>query len=153
MSQSHEDYIRKCIELSEQAVRNGNRPFGAILVCDDDILLTAENTVTTEQDRIKHAELNLISAATRSYGPETLSRSTLYTSTEPCPMCSGAIYWAGVGRVVFGCSVKTQERITGRNFGITSRQILGVGDKAVEVIGPILEEEASAVHRDLEKSS
>ncbi len=68
-------------------------------------------------------------------------------------MCSGAIYWAGVGRVVFGCSVKTQERITGRDFGITSRQILGVGDKAVEVIGPILEEEASAVHRDLEKSS
>ena len=147
MSQSHEYYIRKCIELSEQAVRNGNRPSGAILVCDDAILLTAENTVTTEQDRIKHAELNVISAATRSYGAETLSRCTLYTSTEPCPMCSGAIYWAGVGLVVFGCSVETQERITGRNFGITSRQILGAGDKAIEVVGPILEEAASAVHR------
>jgi len=153
MSPSHEHYIRQCIELSRAAVRRGNNPFGALLVCDDEVLLKAENSVKTEGDRIKHAELNLISIATRSHDTATLSRCTLYTSTEPCPMCSGAIYWAGIGRVVFGCSVETQEQISGRSFGITARDILSAGSKKIEVIGPVLQEEASAVHRELWKGS
>lgn len=148
MSIPHEHYIRQCIELSREAVRKGDNPFGAILVLADKVLLTAVNTVATEGDRMKHAEFNLINSAIRCYDAETLWRCTLYTSTEPCPMCSGAIYWANIGRVVFGCSVEAQERITRRDFGITSRDILSVGNKNIQVIGPILEDEAAAIHRE-----
>ena len=139
--------IRECIRLSEQAVQKGNHPFGALLVLGEDIILTAENTVATERDWTRHAELNLISFAMRDYDAQTLSRCTLYTSTEPCAMCSGAIYRAGVPRVVFGCSSETLGSITGRGPEITSRQIFAAGKRTVEVIGPILENEAVEVHR------
>lgn len=151
MSVSHEDYIRRCIELSREAVQKGNNPFGALLVFENRILATALNTVLTEGDRTKHAEFNLISTAVHRHEAQILERCTLYTSTEPCPMCCGAIYWAGIGRVVFGCSVEEQQRITGRDFGITSRDILSAGNKKIEVIGPILEHDAGAVHRDFRR--
>lgn len=148
MALSDQDCIRQCIALSEQAARKGNHPFGALLVCDDEILLRAENTVNSEHDRTRHAELNLISQATRAYDEDIRLRCTLYSSTEPCPMCSGAIYWASIGRVVFGCSMRMLHSITGRAFGVSCRQILGTGEKKIEVIGPVLEDEASKIHRD-----
>ncbi len=139
--------IRECIRLAEQAVRNGNHPFGALLVLGEKIIVTAENSVVTERDWTRHAELNLISAAMRDYDAQTVSRCILYASTEPCAMCSGAIYRAEISRVVFGCSSDTLGSITGRGLDITSRQIFAAGRRSVEVIGPILEDEASEAHR------
>ena len=148
MASSREDYIRQCIDLSRQAVRRGNHPFGALLVCDDEILLRAENTVNSQGDRTRHAELNLISQATRVFDEDIRARCTLYSSTEPCVMCSGAIYWASIGQVVFGCSMNALQHVTGKRFGVSSRQILGSGHKKIEVIGPVLEAEALTIHRD-----
>lgn len=144
---NHSQLIRECIRLAEQAVQKGNHPFGALLVLDEKIVLTAENSVVTEHDWTRHAELNLISGAMRDYDVQTLARCTLYTSTEPCAMCSGAIYRAGISRLVFGCSSEALATITGRSFDITSRQIFAAGRVTVEVIGPILEDEAVELHR------
>lgn len=140
-------FVRKCIKLAEQAVQKGNHPFGALLVLDEEIILTAENTVTTERDWTRHAELNLIRFAMQDLNGQTLSRCTLYTSTEPCPMCSGAIYRVFIPRVVFGCSSETFGSITGRSPEVTCRQLFAAGKRTVEVIGPILEDEAVKVHR------
>jgi tRNA(Arg) A34 adenosine deaminase TadA len=139
--------IRKCIKLAEQAVQKGNHPFGALLVLDEEIILTAENTVTTERDWTRHAELNLIRFAMQVHDAQILSRCTLYTSTEPCPMCSGAIYRVSIPRVVFGCSSETLGSITGRSPEATCRQIFAAGKRTVEVIGPVLEGEAAEIHR------
>ena len=75
-----------------------------------------------------------------------LSKAVLYISTEPCVMCSGAIYWAGINKVVFGCSAIALSKIAGGDFLIPCREVFSRGDRKIEVVGPALEEEAKKVH-------
>ena len=129
---------------------HGNHPFGALLAdASGQILLEAENTVLTEQDFTGHAETNLIRLASARLSKEKLKQCTLDTSTEPCAMCTGAIYWAGVGRVVYGLSEPGLYALTGSGHDgllLSCREVLAHGGHAVEVIGPALEDEARQVH-------
>lgn len=143
----HETFIRKSIELAQNAVEKGNHPFGALLVKDGEIILTAENSVHTENDCTRHAELNLVSQAVRQFDTETLLQSTLYTSTEPCAMCSGSIYWSGISAVVFACSVEGLASITGGNLLLPCREVFSCGQRKIEVIGPVLESESMELHK------
>ncbi len=147
MTEIHEKFIRKSIELAQSAVEKGNHPFGALLVKDGEIILTAENSVHTENDCTRHAELNLVSMAVRQFNADTLAQSTLYTSTEPCAMCSGSIYWSGISRVVFACSVEGLAEISGGNLMLPCREVFSRGQKEIEVLGPILEAESQKVHQ------
>jgi tRNA(Arg) A34 adenosine deaminase TadA len=92
---SEEGYIREAIALAVSAQAHGNHPFGALLVsnCTGEIILRAENTVTTARDPTCHTEMNLCRAAWKALSEEDIHNATLYTSTEPCPMCCGAIFW------------------------------------------------------------
>ena len=128
-------------------MRLGDEPFGALLELDGAVRLTARNRVCTESDPTRHAELLLASEACRQLAPEALTRATLYTSTEPCAMCCGAIYWSRIKRVVFGCSAVTLGALVGGGLVMSSRYIFECGKRTVEVIGPVLEAEASKVHR------
>ncbi len=147
MSAHHEKFIRVCLQLAEQAKHKGNHPFGAILVKDGEILLRAENRVNSEHDCTRHAELNLVSQASKQLSYDVLRLGTLYTSTEPCAMCAGAIYWAGIPTLVFGCSSAALWRMTDVNLMISSAEIFATGQNKVQVIGPILEDEALSVHQ------
>ncbi|MCL4507014.1 MAG: nucleoside deaminase [Chloroflexi bacterium] len=142
------NYLRIAVSIARQARAHGNHPFGALLVSNrGQSLLQAENTVITEHDCTCHAEMNLVRLASRRFSPHELADTTLYTSTEPCPMCSGAIYWSGVRRVVYALSARSLYRLTGSNSGLNlphSRAILDVG--GIEVCGPALEDEALSVH-------
>ena len=117
-------------------------PFGALLVHKGKILLEAENTVNTEEDVTRHAELNLVSKASRTISPGILKECTLYTSTEPCAMCSGAIYWSGIRKVVYGTSAKTRAEMSGYGIDIPAAKIFDSTHPKVEIIGPVYEEEA-----------
>jgi tRNA(Arg) A34 adenosine deaminase TadA len=147
-----ERYLLATIELARQARANGNHPFGALLLdADGNVVLEAENTVLTSRDCTGHAETNLMRIASERFDPEFLSRCTLYTSTEPCAMCAGAIYWGNVRRVVFALSQEEIRRITGGNpenmqLTMTSREIFSRGDHKVHVSGPHLLEQGRAVH-------
>lgn len=143
----HEQFIKATINLARQAREKGNEPFGSCLVKDGQIILTAENTIHTENDPTKHAETNLVSQAARLFDTTTLSESILYTSTEPCAMCAGAIYWAGIRTVVFGCSIPKLNRIAGPSLSISCREVFAAGVETTQVIGPILEDEAITVHQ------
>ena len=104
----HQKFIRQAIEIASSARKNGNHPFGALLVDGPGrVMITAENTVLTKHDPTRHAELNLVQVACDAFPSEALSKATLYTSTEPCVMCCGAIHWAGIPSVVYGCSART----------------------------------------------
>ena len=111
------------------------------------MLAEGRNTVNTEGDVTGHAEANLIREASRRYDTDTLSASTLYASAEPCAMCSGAIFWAGVGRVVYGLGADRiydmfppdEENPVMR---LPCRDVLAAGTRRTEVVGPVLEEEA-----------
>ena len=145
----HEPLIRRTLVLAQAARDKNNHPFGALLVGPaDQVLLEAENTVVTESDCTAHAELRLVRQASQQYSAAFLATCTLYSSTEPCPMCAGGIFWANLRRVVFGLSEKGLYQITGpaEMLSLPSRQLFAQGSKAIEVIGPLLESEARQVH-------
>jgi tRNA(Arg) A34 adenosine deaminase TadA len=141
-----EEFLRRAIELAAQARSRGNHPFGALLALDNSLLLTAENTVNTERDPTAHAETNLIRRAVHEIEPQKLSRSTLYTSCEPCAMCVGAIYWAGVRKVVYALAAEELARLAGGDFLVPCRELFSKAQQRVEVAGPLLYEEAVRVH-------
>lgn len=118
---------------------------------DGEVLLQVENTVVTSRDVTSHAELNLIRKASAQFDPEFLALCTLYTSTEPCPMCAGAIFWSNIRRVVFGLSEKgLYEFIPGESdeeLILPCREVFARGKKSIKVIGPLLEDEAREPHR------
>jgi tRNA(Arg) A34 adenosine deaminase TadA len=145
MHTEHEPYIREAIDLARAALHRGDGPYGALLVAEGGVLLRADNTTRTDTDRTRHAEMNLVVQAQRHLGEEQLRRCTLYASTEPCAMCAGAIFLAGIRCVVFGCSVPRQVRIRGGGLAIGAREVLASADEPTEMIGPVLEDEAAAV--------
>ncbi|HTH47917.1 MAG TPA: nucleoside deaminase [Candidatus Limnocylindria bacterium] len=159
MSAADLTHLRQAISLARQARDHGNHPFGALLTDETGRrLLEAENSVVTKCDctMIKgdctnHAELNLVRLASTRLSRETLQRCTLYTSTEPCAMCAGAIFWSGIGRVVYALS---EERLLALTAGgseesflfLPCREVFARGQRPIEVVGPLLEEEAALVH-------
>jgi len=145
------EFIKITIDIARKARENGNHPFGALLVDEKgNILLKAENTVVTESDSTGHAELNLIRLASKKYAHDFLAKCTLYTSTEPCPMCCGAIFWGNVRSIVFGLSENGLYDIIGDDseevFHFPSKDLLKRGKKEIEITGPLLEEDARKVH-------
>lgn len=151
MTDHDEELLRAAIRVAGRARANGNHPFGAVLAdADGNPLLEAENTVVTASDPSGHAETNLVRAAGQAYDPAFLATCSLYTSTEPCPMCSGAIFWGNVRRVVYALSQERLYALFGEQeeevLPIACREILGGGGKQIEVIGPLLEDEAMRVH-------
>lgn len=143
-------HLRSAIAIAGRARGHGNHPFGALLVdADGRVLLEAENTVVTGRDPTGHAETNLVRLAAGRFGPEALAGCTLYTSTEPCPMCAGAIYWAGIGRVVYALSEDGLYALIGVHgdaLPLPCREVFARGRHNVEVLGPTLEAEARTVH-------
>jgi tRNA(Arg) A34 adenosine deaminase TadA len=146
------EHLRLAIAVAGQARQHGNHPFGAVLVDEDGrVLLQAENTVMTERDCTGHAETNLVRLASQHYTAEQLARCTLYSSTEPCAMCAGAIHWSGIRRVVFALSEIGLYDIVGpspEHLVLACRDVFAHTQRTVEVSGPSVEldEEARAVH-------
>jgi tRNA(Arg) A34 adenosine deaminase TadA len=145
-------HLRTAIEVAQTARDHGNHPFGAMLVdAAGREVLRAENNVVTGHDVTGHAETNLVRLATAKFTPEELTGFTLYTSTEPCAMCSGAIHWSRIGRVVYALSEEGLYDIVGpspENLLLPCREVFGHSGKPVRVDGPCLEldAEACAVH-------
>ena len=154
MNTQHISHLRAAIAVARQARQNGNHPFGALLVdAAGNVLLEAENTVNTEHDCTGHAETNLVRLASRKFERAVLEGCTLYTSTEPCAMCSGAIHWSGIGRVVFALSEDGLYSMTGdgtnpdnETMSLPCREVFARCVRPVEVVGPLIEDEAKVVH-------
>jgi len=152
MNSTDLQHLRAAIEVARRAREHGNHPFGAILVDENNqVLLEAENSVVTGRDCTGHAETNLMRLASQNYPPEKLADCTLYTSTEPCAMCAGAIYWGNVGRVVYALSEIGLYEIVGPSpdqLLLPSREVFSHSQREIKVEGPALEldTEARAVH-------
>ncbi|MEV7659309.1 nucleoside deaminase [Streptomyces anulatus] len=144
--------LHAAVAVARRSRAAGNHPFGAVLTGPDgDILLEAENTVTTGRDATGHAETNLVRLATAKYEAGFLRTCTLYTSTEPCAMCSGAIYWGNVGRVVYALGEDELLALTGANeenptMALPCREVFGAGQRPLPVVGPIDLPEAREIH-------
>ena len=154
-----ETMLRKAFDVARRSREAGDHPFGSVLADDDGHLLMEQgNGFTGEgRDRTAHAERLLASRAARAYGLAFLARCTLYTSAEPCAMCSGAIYWAGIGRVVYGQTEKALKALTGAHvenptLDLPCELVFKAGQRPTEVVGPLLEDEAAALQADFWKA-
>ncbi|MDM0021114.1 nucleoside deaminase [Variovorax saccharolyticus] len=145
--------LRMTIAMSEESKARGRHPFAA-LVADEHGQIVARagnNSMPPEGDPTQHAELVAAAAAARKLTPEQLQRCTLYTSAEPCCMCAGAVYWTGIGRVVYALSEHALLGLTGDHeenptFSLPCREVFARGQRQVKVLGPMLEDEAAVPH-------
>lgn len=143
--------LRRANTVAQRALDEGHHPFGAVLVAEDG------ETVLMEQgnvDTVEHAESVLARGAARRFGAERLWRCTLVTTVEPCAMCAGTLYWAHIGRLVYGLEERELLRMTGAHaenptLDLPCREVFARGQKAIEVIGPVhaAGEEIAALHR------
>jgi len=144
--------LRRSFAVARRALTHGNHPFGAILVDEKgSVLLEAENGYMPSHDGTAHAERLLATQACTTLGADVLAKATLYSSAEPCAMCAGAIYWAGIGRVVYGLSEHRLRGVTGNHpenptLDLPCRTVFASGQRPTEVMGPLLEDEAEALH-------
>jgi tRNA(Arg) A34 adenosine deaminase TadA len=147
-----EYFLRRSFDVARRSISHGNHPFGAILVSGEGkVLLEVENGFMPAHDGTAHAERLLATDACRTLSREERSMATLYSSAEPCAMCAGAIYWAGIGRVVYGLSEHRLRGVTGNHpenptLDLPCRDVFGRGQRPTEVVGPLLEDEAEALH-------
>lgn len=153
LSECDVSLLRATIELADESKKNGRHPFAAIVANEHGkIIATAgNNSMPPEGDPTQHAELLAAAKAARLLTPEELLKCTLYTSAEPCCMCSGAIYWCNIGRVVYALSEHRLLGLTGDHpenptFSLPCREVFMRGQRHVEVSGPLLEEEAAQSH-------
>jgi tRNA(Arg) A34 adenosine deaminase TadA len=145
--------LRRSFDVARRSREAGDHPFGSVLAGPaGEVLREQGNGYRTEGfDRTAHSERLLASWAAKNHDLGYLQRCTLYTSAEPCAMCAGAIYWAGIGRVVYGQSEKGLKEQTGAHeenptLDLPCRQVFESGQRPTVVIGPLLEDEAAALH-------
>lgn len=144
-------HLRAADAVARDARRHGHHPFGAVLVGPDDTILMRQANI----DTVHHAEIELARRAAIAYSPEFLWTCTLVSPGEPCAMCTGTLYWANIGRLVFGFDESKLLALTGDHpknptLSLSSRVVLGSGQKNIEVHGPFpeIEDELLETHRD-----
>jgi tRNA(Arg) A34 adenosine deaminase TadA len=145
-------FLRRSFDVARRAISHGNHPFAAILVDQNrNVLIETENGYMPAHDGTAHAERLLATQACTTLSPDVLKGATLYSSAEPCAMCAGAIYWAGIGRLVYGLSEHRLRDLTGNHpenptLDLPCRDVFRSGQRPTEVVGPLLEDEAAAPH-------
>src|ERR1700682_197650 len=139
-----EHFLRQSFAVARRAVTNGNHPSCAMLVDQNrNVLIEVENGYMPAHDGTAHAERLLATQACTTLSPDVLRSATLYSSAEPCAMCAGAMYWAGIGRLVYGLGEHRLADITGNHpetptLNLPCRDVFGSGQRTTEVVGPLL---------------
>jgi tRNA(Arg) A34 adenosine deaminase TadA len=150
-----EALLRRAFAVAQRAREGGDHPFGALLADrHGNVLREQGNGYSSEGgDRTAHAERLLASWAAKTLSLDELKDCTLYSSAEPCAMCAGAIYWAGIGRVVFGQTERGLKEQTGAHeenptLDLPARVVFEAGQRPTEIVGPLLESEAARLQED-----
>ena len=152
LSETDAHCLRAAFEVATRAREEGNLPFGCVLVdgVGKVVIEQGNAALVPVRDATAHAETLAAGRAARRYEPDELAHFTLYVNAEPCAMCAGAIYWAGIGRVVFGLTERELKGLTGNHpdnptMDMPCREVFASGQRSVEVVGPELAGEALGV--------
>ena len=152
LSETDGQYLRMAIAMSRVARERGNRPFGAVIVSAEGVVLAETwNSNIESGDCTAHAEVNAIRQVSPHHSRETLAGATLYSSAEPCVMCAGAIFWSNIGRVLYGIDAERLrvfrgERPEQRDAELSCRDVFAASPHPIECVGPALITESSAPH-------
>ena len=137
--QKDERFMRRAIDEAQEALRRGEIPIGCIVVCRDRIIARSHNLTEALNDVTAHAEMQAITMAANELGGKYLTDCTLYVTVEPCVMCAGAIGWAQIRRIVYGCDDEK------RGYRRYAPQAL---HPKAEIVGGVLEEECRQLMQD-----
>lgn len=142
--------LRQSIAVARRARESGKHPFGAVLADAEGRVLMEQGNAFDEEGRVGHAETVLARRACAAFSAEELAATTMYASAEPCAMCAGALYWAGIGRLVYAMSEAKLRGIIGPHpdnltLDLPCREVLASGQRPVEVVGPLLEDDPECV--------
>ncbi len=140
-----EGFMAEAIRLSQLAVEHGNEPFGAVLVKDGEIVFSNENQIYTKHDPTFHGEFGLIRQFCAETGITDLRDYTMYSSCEPCFMCSGAMVWVKLGRLVYGASNDDLENMLGNEGCNCSRMVFEHSFWQPQVTAGVLRQESLAI--------
>lgn len=142
--------LRQAIAASREALDAGNAPYGATLVsAAGEVLQVARNTQVTSDDFTAHAEMVAVRETTDRLGADAVQGSTMFASGEPCAMCAGAMFWAGVKRVVYGATNPQMAALFGgQSLPIRCADVVAGASPVMQVDGPVLGDEAMAVLQD-----
>lgn len=147
------EFMKEAIEVAKKAVEHGNEPFGAVLVKNGEIVYKNENQIYTNGDFTEHAEIGLIRRFTQKTGITDLSEYTLYSSCEPCYMCSGAMVWAKLGKLVYGASDIDLCEIIGAAGSECSKIVFEKSHYSPQVVSGVLREESVALLKEYFKNN
>lgn len=140
-----DQFMQKALEEAQKAFEKDEVPVGAIVVMNNQIIAKAHNQVELLNDSTAHAEILALTTAFNFLGSKYLPEATLYVTVEPCLMCSGALYWSKINRIVFGAAdnKNSYRRVTGGNNPFHPK---------TEIIGAVLEEECGQLMKDFFKN-
>ena len=141
-------YLKIAIDLARESAEKGGDPFGAILVCGDKVVAKSTDKSVEKSDPTYHAERSLISEYCQANKILSLEGHTLYSSTEPCIMCSGAIKSANISRVVFSVSQELLQQYSGGRKKPGCESLINSGKRKIEVVGPLLSDEGVKVFQE-----
>lgn len=144
-SEKDKEFMKIAIDMAKDARNNGNEPFGAVLVKDGEIVMRGENKINSKTDPTHHAEIGLIRDYCSANDVSDLSKYTLYSSCEPCCMCSGAMVWSKLGKLVYSVSHDQLAKIAGSNIMIGSKEVFERSPNAPKVIEKLLIKEGLEV--------
>ncbi|OEH92607.1 tRNA-specific adenosine deaminase [Bacillus solimangrovi] len=145
MMKNDEYFMKKALDIAFQARTAGNEPFGAILVKDDEVVMIGENKINTLCDPTHHAEIGLIRKFCAEHNIFDLSQYSLYTSCEPCVMCSGSMVWSNLGKMVYSVSHDQLAEIAGSNIMISCKEVFDKSPQKPVVVEKVLNEEGLKV--------
>ena len=146
--QKHIPFIHQVNHLAYQSAKEGNDPFAALLVKNDKVVASTIDKSIRYSDPTAHAELILISEYCRTNKLISLEGYIMYCNVEPCVMCSGAIHWSKIATLVFSVSQKTLQQFSKGKLKPSCDSLINTGEKKIEIIGPLLEEEGMLVFQD-----
>lgn len=139
-------FMLAAIAQAEQAfARMEGGPFGACIVRGDEMVACANNTVLRDNDATCHAEINAIQSASRTLGRFDLTGCTIYSTTEPCPMCFSAIHWARIDRIVYGTGIADVQRLGFNELAISNEQLRTLGGSQVQITPDFMRAECAAL--------
>ncbi len=141
-----EAMLRLAIAEARVSRQEGNKGYGALILLGNEILGKAHDTAVTEQDPSRHAEVNAIRQAVQAYGDSNLCGAILFSTCEPCPMCSSLAVWANLTTIVYGISIEETAAMGKSRIRVSAKEIIERSPVIVEVIGGVLREECRRLY-------
>ncbi len=142
MSEKDRAFMQSALEAAYKGVNKGQAPFGASIVKNDKVIVSAHNIVWQSMDITAHAEINAIRKACKELNTIDLTGCVIYSTCEPCPMCFSAIHWAKIKKIVFGTGIMDAEKFGFSELPILNETMRDIGKTDIEIIGDFIKKEA-----------